>query len=80
MQSDMHPPGPPPFPSQPQLLRPAQGAPRGVSIGIGVQLVGVTIAVTGVAVGVEPYQNGVGVCVLGVFVAVIGLLLHAARV
>ncbi len=79
MQSSDYAPPTAPANAPPSPPARSSAPPRGVTNGIAVQLVGVTIAVTGVAVGLEPYENGVGICVIGVIVALIGLGMHAAR-
>lgn len=86
-------PEPPPYgyPSQPPggtyPLPPARPGPRGVTVGIGVELFGIALAVFGLAAGQVSYSAAGAVFVpnpwvpfLGVAVAFAGLLLHVGRV
>ncbi len=67
---------------QPPQVRPP---PRGVSIGIGVELFGIALAGFGLSL---PYGYGVGITVtgnpivtgLGVLATLFGLVMHIARV
>jgi len=44
-----------------------------------VELFGIAVAILGVAVGIEPYENGAGISLFGVGIAFVGLLMHDAR-
>jgi len=98
-EKGMQPQAPPaPQPSQPYLLQdenpwgtqPPFGnlkSPRGVTIGIAVELFGIAVSLFGLATGYlyfsgggPAYQPNTGVAGLGALIAFSGLVLHVARV
>ena len=71
----------------PTFAPPTPASPRGVTIGIAVELFGIAVALVGVASGTlyfsgggPVYQPNVGISALGGLIAMIGLVLHIARV
>ncbi len=68
----------PPYQLPPDVAKPINPAspPRGFSDGAAVELVGVTVAVAGLAFG----EAAPVVCTLGIVVALIGLMMHLGKI